>query len=648
MLSAKIRIGFMASCASAGLAGCGLNPQPWTDAELSHLSTANFQRVTIDQEAVNGAISIHEAMARALKYNLDYRLEMMQAALRSSEAVYASSQMLPQLVSNAGYTARDNYFMTTGLDIPTGLPVTGTDFKNNTVSQDKAYNDGDVTFSWNVLDFALSYVRARQAADTYLIAQETKRKIIQHIIEDTRTAYWRAISSDRMSKKLAKLEQRVKRAIANSKLTVTEGAESPLTAITYERELVKIRQTAERIQNELGLAKSQLAALINIAPGTPFRLVNEEISTPNVALGLSGQEMIAEAIFNRPEIREIAYQTRINEQEATAALLEVLPGLKINGADALNSNSFLLHNDWMSWGVSAADNLIKIVQLPAKRAAIEGQGTVLDQKALAMTMVVMTQVYVSRIRYHHHVEELETSKEYLKAQSALVTQLKAQVTADLLSEQTLIREEMNELVAEVQRDISYGNVQNASSNLLVSMGLDIQAREIDLATDVNSLASHLRSVWADRVALSDRAKYLAEVEREREEARRKQAEEERRRREEAQRIEAEQRRIKDEQARVAQADAKRSKDEAQRIKLEAAAHVKTETQRLQREAAAARVQAKIAHKNAVTGKGSKAPADSRTVEWRWPWEEPPRQPSLKDDQVGSRKSSAPGGYTGTK
>ena len=640
-------------CAAISVAGCALNPQPWTDSQLSHMSAANFERVTLGQEAVNGPISLHEALARALKYNLDYRLELMTAALRNSEAVYASSQMLPQLAANSGYSARDSYFVTSGLDIPTGLPVTGTDFKNNTVSQDKAYSDADVSFSWNILDFALSYVRARQAADTYLIAQETKRKVIQHIIEDTRTAYWRAVSSDRMSKKLAKLEQRVKHAIANARLTAREGAESPLTALTYERELVKIKQTAENLQHELVLAKSQLAALMDIAPGTPFQIVNEVVSTPHVSLGLSAEEMVAEAIFNRPEIREIAYQTRINEQEATAALLEILPGLKLHGADAFNSNSFLLHNDWVNWGVSAADNLIKVVQLPAKRAAIDGQSAVLDQKALAMTLVVMTQVHVSRIRYRHYVEELATAKDYLKAQSALVTQLKAEASAELIAEQTLIREEMNELVAEVQRDIAQANVATAGSNLLVSMGLDIQARDIDLGLDVKTLAQHVRAAWSDYTTLSDRGRYLAEIEREREEARRKAAEEERRRREEAARIEAEAKRIQNDQIRAAQADAKRVKDDATRAKLEGAAKTKAETARLKQEAVAARDAAKKARKNAVTGKGNgeAAPAENRTIEWRWPWEEAPGQPGLKDDQPGtkSKKSRPPDGvYTGTK
>ena len=42
------------------------------------------------------------------------------------------------------------------------------------VSQDKKRNTYDVAFTWNVLDFGLSYVRAQQQADRFLINKESK------------------------------------------------------------------------------------------------------------------------------------------------------------------------------------------------------------------------------------------------------------------------------------------------------------------------------------------------------------------------------------------------------------------------------------------------------------------------------------------
>ncbi len=647
MRYSALKYGLIVGCAALPLMGCSVTPKPLSGVELAHLSTSNFQRVTIGDEAINGPISLYEAMARGLKYNLDYRVEMMQASLRSSEIVYASAQMLPQLVSKAGYTARDSFHTTSSLDIPTGIEV-----KQDLASQDKAYNDADVSFSWNVLDFALSYVRANQAADGYLIAQEIKRKIVQQILQDVRSAYWRSIVSDRMLKKLALLERRAKKAAVNARATALQGAESPLTALTYERELVKIRQNAENIQDELSVARSQLAALIGLPPGSKFELINDDITTLNISLNLSADEMVAEAIFNRAEIREIAYQVRINKREATAALLEILPGLKLNGANAFNDNQFLLNNNWLSWGVSAADNLIKVAQLPAKRAAIDAGAEVLDQKALAMTMVIMTQVHVGRIRYHHFVEELETAKDYLKAQSALVKQLKAQAAADLIGEQTTIREEMNELVAEVQRDIAYGNVHNASATLLVSMGLDIQAKEIDLGTDLKTLANHLRAVWADRHALSDRAKYLAELEKAREEARRKKEEEERRKREEAKRIAAEEQRIKEEKALAVRVAAANAKEEAAKAKRDAIERAKAETKRLKQEAQNAAVEAKKAQKNAVSRSRNADSQQIRTIEWVWPWDSSASKQLPEDKAVQNKNSrkrrNMDEPYTGTK
>ena len=48
-----------------------------------------------------------------------------------------------------------------------------------------------------------------------------------------------------------------------------------------------------------------------------------------------------------------------------------------------------------------------------------------------------------------------------------------------ISEQTLIREEMNTLVAEVKYDIAYAGLQNAFGNVYASMGLDPFGDEFD-------------------------------------------------------------------------------------------------------------------------------------------------------------------------
>jgi outer membrane protein TolC len=487
------------------MGGCAIAPSPLTESELSHLAGKQAEQATANQEPISGALTLYEAMARAVKYNLDYRVEMMTQSLRGAEAAMASSDMLPKLVANAGWTGRDSYLSSAHLDLPTGRTTPPA-----VTSSDKDMRTADITFSWNILDFALSYARAQQASDKYLIAETTKRKVIQRILEDTRTAYWRAASADRMVKKLRALDSRLTQAIASARKQGVDGAASPITALTYERELVQIRVRAEQLQRELTLAKAQLAALMDVAPGVAFSLADSEDRGMKSALNLSLEEMVAEALFNRPELREIAYQRRINEREATAALLELLPGLRLYASANEDSNSFLLNNNWVTMGASAAFNLIKVVSLPARRNAIEMQDGVLDQKSLAATMVVLTQVHVSRIRYRHFTEELETAQRYSAVQRNLVAQIRAQVTAGVVGEQTLIREEMNALLAEVRRDIAFTNVQNAAANIYVSMGLDLQANEVNHALSVKQLAAHLKSAFGNRIEVSDRARHLLE------------------------------------------------------------------------------------------------------------------------------------------
>ena len=46
-------------------------------------------------------------MARALKYNLDAKVEIMEAALKVRELDLANYAMLPKLVASSGYAGRN-------------------------------------------------------------------------------------------------------------------------------------------------------------------------------------------------------------------------------------------------------------------------------------------------------------------------------------------------------------------------------------------------------------------------------------------------------------------------------------------------------------------------------------------------------------
>ncbi len=479
------------------LTGCVITPEPLDQQDLHTFATDKVDRVTQDQEALNRAVDLYEAMARALKYNLDYKVELKERSLRIKRLDLATYKLLPDLVVNSGYAGRNKYAGGNSREILSSRTL-GTESLTFSSSQDLDIFTSDIALSWHILDFGLSYVRAKQQADEVLVAEELKRKVVNRVIEDVRTSYWRAVSGQRLLRKLRRLESRVRRALADTRKLSSGGQTSPITALTYERELVEIKREIQKLEGELRIAKTQLAALMNVRPGKRFRVSEAGRRTVRLKVKLSPRQMIAIAMINRPELREVAYKQRINEKEADAALLELLPGIQVYAGPNWSSNSFLFSNDWLSYGAKASWNLMRIFQYPARLNVIEGQDDLLDQRALALTMAIMTQIHVANVRYHHYRKELATAGEFLSVQRRLLKQIRSGASAGRVSEQTLIREEMNTLVAEVKFDIAHATLQNAFANVFASMGLD--PYEGSFATDesVASIAGKLRRVWFER------------------------------------------------------------------------------------------------------------------------------------------------------
>lgn len=487
------RLGLVAVTLSGLLAGCAVTPVPLTQAEIASRAAANMESLDRGQEPVTAPIGLYEAMARAVKYNLDHRVEMMRVTLSQKQLRNASAQMLPQLVANAGYAGRDRYDASYSRTL-----FSGTRSAEPSTSSEKETVSADLTFSWHVLDFGLSYVRAQQAADKALVAEEQKRKVANQIMEDVRTAYWRAISAERLLNGLNALEARVRKTQDKNRALRRAGQTSPLTSLTYERELVDIKRKIQKLERELTTARHKLAALMNLKPGTKFTLVVPKREMVDLKLAATPEEMMAVALRNRPEFREALYRGRINEKEARAALLEVLPGAQLYAGLNIDTNDLLFSADWVNWGAKVGWNLMRLVQYPAAKASIEADGRLLDAQARALTMAVMTQVFVARVRYEHLRREAATAAEYYNVQRKILGQLKAQMSADATSEQNLIREEMNTLVAAVEFDIAYADLQNAFGAVYTSLGADPVDTPIDTAAPVDDIASALRQTWRGR------------------------------------------------------------------------------------------------------------------------------------------------------
>ncbi len=114
------RAALLLSVCALTLSGCGLKPQPLTPQAISSYAGDKLARYGQGEEPIAGAIGLDEAIARGLRYNLDYRVEAFQSALRTADLEVADFHLLPNVVASSNYLGRDNNLAAYSQSVTTG------------------------------------------------------------------------------------------------------------------------------------------------------------------------------------------------------------------------------------------------------------------------------------------------------------------------------------------------------------------------------------------------------------------------------------------------------------------------------------------------------------------------------------------------
>jgi len=479
--SAATLIAFVAVACTLVLAGCAVTPEPLKTEEVRKRTAADQYLLYAEQEPITGPVDLNTAIARALKYNLDYRLKLMERALATGLWEVARYDMLPKVVASAGYATRDNDSGGTSVSI-----IDGRETLSPSTSQERNRWLANAEFSWNVLDFGLSYYRAKQLADETLISEERRRRVIQNIVQDTRSAYWRAVGAQRLAKKADDLLVRAKAALAKSRQAETQGLLPPVRALSYQRELLDATTQLNLRRQELEFSKRELAALMNVTPGTNFTLADEkEPQLPRPPRNIGELEEVA--LENRPELREEDYRKRISVAETRKALLSLLPGISFDVAARYDSNKYLYNQSWIDGGLQIFSNLMRLLAYPSVEKANEARIATDDARRVALSMAILTQVRVAIQRYELSLVDLDLADQSTQVDARLAQYARVALSMRVDSELELVRTEAWALIEEFQRYASYANAQAAYGRILNSLGVDVLPDRVESA-DVNTLA----------------------------------------------------------------------------------------------------------------------------------------------------------------
>jgi outer membrane protein TolC len=475
---------------AASLAGCAVTPTQLTQDDVKQRVAEDKRQMFVGQEPIKGPLTFAEIAARALKYNMDYRLKVMEEALSQGQLDLSSWDMFPKIVANAGYITRNkdqfSQSITQGSTTPNGTFSSGIDRNRTTAS---------LEFSWNLLDFGVSYFRAKQLADQSLIAEERKRRVAQNMLQDLRNAYWRALGAQRLMTSMDETMTKATAALGRARQVEAQGLLPQSQALAYQRALLDATTLLQVRRQDLELSKIELMALMNIAPGTSFTIA--EVTDPTLPASPSNIGQLEDyALLNRPELREEDYRKRVSKNEVYRQYLSILPGISFDYGIQRDSNKFLLNKSWNEGAFRISENLMKLATIPSMNRNFAAQKEVDEARRMAQAMAVLTQVRVASSRYGLAKDELDQVVESASVDQRLANYAKAAATARVDSELEVIRTDTRALLSSYQKHISYANAQAAWGRLYNSLGLDLM--NVDRNMSLSQLTSSIEqsmSAW---------------------------------------------------------------------------------------------------------------------------------------------------------
>ncbi len=148
----------------------------------------------------NIEIDLYTAIALAIKNNKELKVKLLESAMANRQIDKVRFEMLPSFAANAGYTGSERYNATASATVPSN-DLAGSIGSSYSTSRERDISSQDIGFTWNALDFGLSYIRAGQDSNRYLISEEMERKAEHIIVRDVIRAYWNTLSADKLIKK---------------------------------------------------------------------------------------------------------------------------------------------------------------------------------------------------------------------------------------------------------------------------------------------------------------------------------------------------------------------------------------------------------------------------------------------------------------
>jgi len=461
------------------LSACTVDLQDLTSSEMDAINKSDRAKITEQVDPVGSILTLDEAVARALKYNLDQRVLNLEQSLSSDELESGKYDMLPTLLAKAGYDSRDNFsHRWTGdyIDANT-TPPANVEPTPPSVSVEPKHTTASLALSWNILDFGASYYTAKQNSSRLMIANERRRKSMHTLVQDVRATYWRALASETLARRVKDTISSAEKALNDSRQLSGDLMNSPEIALRYQRNLLENLRLLESVEQDLAIARHELINLIGAQQGTRFKLVEPKADvTP---LRVSMQKLEQHALLNNADLRTAFFDARIASEEARKAILKLMPGISFDVGYYGDSDRYLVNNQWSAAGLNVSYNLFNLLSADSRRNLAQKTEDLAEARRMALQMTVVTQVHLATHEYTDALAQYSRADQIYKVDKRLEEIVRVKNSSNTAGEQAVIAANVTAILSELRRYQAMAKFQKATGYLHATLGMEPVIGSVD-------------------------------------------------------------------------------------------------------------------------------------------------------------------------
>lgn len=461
LVAALSALGLLSACGS-------ITPAPLSAAQMKAISASNAQMAQANVVPVNGPISLNEAMARALKYNSARRVKLLEEALATRQLDVSQLDMLPKLVASAGWDHRSVERATFSSSYPQMVRNSQASF-----SSEPNHHDAGLGLTWNLLELGLGYYGAQQSADRLLIASEQRRKAMHQLMQDVRSAYWRAAAAQRLQQRVVQTIESAEQALSAAQKVEAAAQNNPVDALRYQRQLLENLRLLESINQELSSANVELARLIQAPLAQTIELADLDAPIdPMAILTVPVSRLEVAALQNNPDLRESAYNAQIARTELRKTMARMFPNISFNADVKYDSDSYLVDRNWNEAGLQISFNLFNLLTGPTQIKLAEAGIALADQRRVATQMAVISQVHISRLSLINAFNNFKRADAIYNTDLRIAELVRNRAQAKVQSELDKVSNDTAAIVSLLRRYQAMSQVQSAQARLRANLGLE--------------------------------------------------------------------------------------------------------------------------------------------------------------------------------